>query len=195
MRSPLVIPSSGKSTLPVLDRATVSRPTFSCSRVVVLAISCGTSRITSAGLLSRRSPWNLGWRSRPSVVHSLKPICATSRGLVQCTPRRGAGRPGRTGCGPAPARRARRAAGAGSAGRTRSPPCPRRPAARHCRSTPSSRAPRPVRLPCGSVYPPMTNSWLFSHLNFSQSLVRPLWYGASARLAMSPSQPWRHASA
>src|SRR6202020_3221707 len=38
MSSPLVIPSPGKSTLPVLDRATVSRPTFSCSRVAVLAI-------------------------------------------------------------------------------------------------------------------------------------------------------------
>src|SRR5450755_2509709 len=39
MSSPLVIPSPGNKTLPVLDRATVSRPTFSCSRVVVLAIS------------------------------------------------------------------------------------------------------------------------------------------------------------
>src|SRR5580704_17530309 len=38
MSSPLVISSPGKSTLPVLDRATVSRPTFSCSRVVVLAL-------------------------------------------------------------------------------------------------------------------------------------------------------------
>src|SRR5882757_9567785 len=37
MRSPLVIPSPGKSTLPVLVSATVSLPTLTCSRVVVLA--------------------------------------------------------------------------------------------------------------------------------------------------------------
>src|ERR1700722_1531738 len=37
MRSPLVIPSPGKSTLPVLDSATVSLPTLTCSRAVVLA--------------------------------------------------------------------------------------------------------------------------------------------------------------
>src|SRR4029077_8534638 len=37
MCSPLVISSPGKSTLPVLDRATVSRPTLTCSRVAVLA--------------------------------------------------------------------------------------------------------------------------------------------------------------
>src|SRR6266545_8229843 len=37
MRSPLVIPSPGNSTLPVFVSATVSRPTFTCSRVGVLA--------------------------------------------------------------------------------------------------------------------------------------------------------------
>src|SRR5882757_3535404 len=39
IRSPLVIPSAGKSTLLVFVSATVSRPTLTCSRVVVLAMS------------------------------------------------------------------------------------------------------------------------------------------------------------
>lgn len=38
----------------------------------------GNSRTTSEGSLSSRSPRNRGWRRRPSVVHSAKPICATS---------------------------------------------------------------------------------------------------------------------
>jgi len=33
---------------------------------------------------------------------------------------------------------------------------------------PTSRAPRPARLPCGSVKPPTTNSWASSHFIFSQ---------------------------
>ena len=52
-------------------------------------LSCGISRTTSAGSLSSRRPWNRGWRSSPSVVHSLKPTSATSRGWTQCTPDRG----------------------------------------------------------------------------------------------------------
>ena len=47
----------------------------------------------------------------------------------------------------------------------------------------------------GSVKPPITNSCSHAHFSFSQSLERPLAYGASARLAMSPSQPDLHASA
>ena len=58
----------------------------------------GISRTTSAGSLSRRRPWNRGWRNSPSAVHSVKPTWATSRGLTQCTPdlgrpRRVEGRP------------------------------------------------------------------------------------------------------
>ena len=52
-------------------------------------LSCGISRTTSAGSLSSRRPWNRGWRSSPSVVHSLKPTSATRRGSAQCTPDRG----------------------------------------------------------------------------------------------------------
>jgi hypothetical protein len=52
-------------------------------------VSCGISRTTSAGSLSSRRPWNRGWRSCPSVVHSLKPTSATRRGWTQCTPARG----------------------------------------------------------------------------------------------------------
>jgi len=55
-------------------------------------VSCGISRMTSAGSLSSRRPWNRGWRSSPPVVHSLKPTWATRRGCTQCTPDRG-GRP------------------------------------------------------------------------------------------------------
>src|SRR6267154_4048096 len=47
------------------------------------------SRKTSSGRLSSRRPRNRGCRSLPSVVHSVKRICATSFGLTQCTPRRG----------------------------------------------------------------------------------------------------------
>jgi MFS family permease len=49
----------------------------------------GVSLTTSAGSLSSRRPSNRGWRSRPSEVHSAKPISATSRGSVQCVPGRG----------------------------------------------------------------------------------------------------------
>jgi CHAD domain len=45
----------------------------------------GSSRMTSAGSLSRRRPWNRGWRSSPSAVHSLNPTWATSLCSTQCT--------------------------------------------------------------------------------------------------------------
>ena len=35
--------------------------------------------------LSLRSPWNTGWRTRPSGVHSAKLTSATSFGLTQCS--------------------------------------------------------------------------------------------------------------
>ena len=57
----------------------------------------GISCTTSAGFLSRRRPWNLGWRSRPSAVHSVKPTWATSRGSTQCTPDPGRPRTGSKG--------------------------------------------------------------------------------------------------
>ena len=49
--------------------------------------SRGRSRTTSAGGLSSRSPRKRGCRRRPSLVHSAKPIWATSSGRVQCVPR------------------------------------------------------------------------------------------------------------
>src|SRR6202000_21409 len=45
------------------------------------------SRTTSLAALSSRSPWKRGWRSRPAVVHSVKPISATSCGVTHVTPR------------------------------------------------------------------------------------------------------------
>src|SRR5260370_39343469 len=73
----------------------------------VLAGHDGVSRTTSRGSLSSLRPWNLGWRSCPSVVHSLKPTWPTRRGSTQCTPAPG-GRP-RANRGWAPPRAARRA--------------------------------------------------------------------------------------
>src|SRR5260370_22028445 len=55
----------------------------------VLAGHDGVSRTTSRGSLSSLRPWNLGWRSCPSVVHSLKPTWPTRRRWTQCTPARG----------------------------------------------------------------------------------------------------------
>ena len=56
---------------------------------------------TTSPALSRRRPWNRGWRSSPSAVHSLKPTWATSRGSTQCTPERGRPRTGaKAGSGP-----------------------------------------------------------------------------------------------
>ena len=43
------------------------------------------SRPTSLAGLSRRRPRNRGWRSRPSDVHSVKPISATSFGWTKVT--------------------------------------------------------------------------------------------------------------
>src|SRR5919106_4172698 len=48
-----------------------------------------SSRTTSSGLLSSRSPRYRGCRSLPCGVHSVKAISATSCGFTQCTPRRG----------------------------------------------------------------------------------------------------------
>ncbi len=45
--------------------------------------AAGFSRTVSIGVLSGRSPWKLGWRSLPSLVHSVKRTCATSRGFTQ----------------------------------------------------------------------------------------------------------------
>ena len=108
--------------------------------------SQGISRTTSAGSLSRRRPWNRGWRSCPAVVHSVKPTWATSRGSTQCTPDRGRLPRSNGGSGPAPAGQRRVQAGPASAGRSRCPPCPRR---RACRRGRSSRA-AARRTRCGS---------------------------------------------
>src|SRR5690606_10970788 len=45
------------------------------------------SKRTSFGDLSSRSPLHDGWRSTPSLVHSVKCTSATSLGSTQCTPR------------------------------------------------------------------------------------------------------------
>ena len=44
----------------------------------------GVSRRTSEANLSGRRPWKLGWRSRPSVVHSVNATAPTSSGRAQC---------------------------------------------------------------------------------------------------------------
>src|SRR5437763_1067353 len=55
--------------------------------------AAGFSRTVSIGDLSARRPWKLGWRSLPSLVHSLNRTWATSRGFTQCASRsRGAPR-------------------------------------------------------------------------------------------------------
>src|SRR5258705_11022247 len=47
---------------------------------------CASSRTTSVAFLSVRSPWNDGWRSAPSLLHSVNAISATRSGLTQCAP-------------------------------------------------------------------------------------------------------------
>ena len=47
-----------------------------------------------AGLLSSRSPWNVGWRRLPSRVHSVKATSATSSGFTQWLRRASAPRGG-----------------------------------------------------------------------------------------------------
>src|SRR6185312_9949197 len=54
------------------------------------------SRTTSAAFLSSRRPMNDGWRSVPSLVHSVNAISATSDGFTQCTSRPAAPRGGST---------------------------------------------------------------------------------------------------
>ena len=51
-----------------------------------------------------------------------------------------------------------------------------------------------MRDPLGSVNPPTTTSWAWTHFSFSQSLLRRGWYAELRRLAMSPSQPSEHAA-
>ena len=57
---------------------------FRCSRRLALrhfSVSTARSRITSFGFLSSRNPWNDGWRSVPSLVHSVNSISADELGL------------------------------------------------------------------------------------------------------------------
>src|SRR5213596_3796808 len=56
-----------------------------------------------------------------------------------------------------------------------------------------SNAPRPTRLPCGSVNPPTTSSCVASHFIFSQYDERRCSYGDVRSFAITPSQPSRHA--
>ncbi len=52
--------------------------------------------LPSAASLSRRSPWNLAWRTCPAAVHSVNATWPTGRGLHPVAPRtrqRGASRP------------------------------------------------------------------------------------------------------
>src|ERR1700728_3653992 len=136
----------------------------------------GTSRTTSAGSLSSRRPWNLGWRSSPASVHSENPTSPTSLGSTQCTPR------GR-GSGPAPNGGVARSSLTMGAWRLFSsrwlkavPTLPAETSGPSEWSEPGRAAPPPDGPPRGSRTPPMTNSWPLSHLNFSQSLVRPARY-------------------
>src|SRR5438552_15589542 len=48
--------------------------------------ACGSSRTTSVAFLSARRPWNDGWRSAPSLLHSVNAISATRSGLIQWAP-------------------------------------------------------------------------------------------------------------
>ena len=45
------------------------------------------TRLTSPGLLSGRSPRQLGWRMLPALVHSANVTSPTSRGRAQCASR------------------------------------------------------------------------------------------------------------
>src|SRR5262249_50735252 len=112
-------------------------------------------------------PRRRGWRSFPCAVHSMKATVTTTAGRTQCAPARGSPEP-RVNGGAGTSRASRRARSSRSILVSR--PVPTLPA--NTKSPPSwkprSSAPRPTRLPCGSVKPPSTNSRVASHFILSQ---------------------------
>src|SRR5689334_10028564 len=127
----------------------------------------GASRTTSRGFLSKRTPSSRGCRSLPCTVHSMNATCTTMSGRTQCA--RSRGNPfafvnGDFGI----SRRSSRARRSSSS--FVSNPVPILPANTNSSSSkyPTNNAPRPTRLPCGSVKPPTTSSCDASHFIFSQ---------------------------
>jgi hypothetical protein len=76
------------------------RPYSSGRRFVTFPRSrAGSSRTTSLGSLSLRSPWKTGWRSVPARVNSVNVISAIKRGSTQRTSRASAPRGAPVICG------------------------------------------------------------------------------------------------
>src|SRR5262249_36499172 len=127
------------------------------------------SLTTSRAALSTRIPSSRGWRSFPCPVHSMNATCTTTSGRTQCAPVRGSPVPMVNGAF-AVSRWSSRARSSRSPFRLKPAPVPTRPAnTKSCPSkTPPRSAPRPTRLPWGSVNPPMTSSCVASHFIFSQ---------------------------
>ncbi len=143
---------------------------------------------TSPAFLSSLSPRYTGWRRLPSAVHSVNLTCATSDGFTQWVFSfvRGA------------LLRGLAAVSSGfssliSFASSRSlKPVPTRPAYRRSPSlwTPSTSAPRCIRVCFGSVQPATTNSCSERIFSLRQSGVRlPEWYTDAAFLTIRPSQP------
>ena len=135
--------------------------------------AAGTSRTVSIGVLSGLSPWKLGCRSFPSLVHSVKLTCATSRGLTQRASRiRGAPRT----CGSFTS--SLRSSSSSSLRIFEEKPVPTLPAYSSVPPsfTPSSSAPIPLEAaPSPGVQPTIASSCDRCALIFIQSLLRPFW--------------------
>ena len=63
------------------------------ARATAASVAAIRSRTTFEADLSSRTPWNDGWRSSPSRVHSVNVTSHTSVGFTQCAPRAGGARP------------------------------------------------------------------------------------------------------
>ena len=151
----------------------------------------GRSRTTSAGRLSSRSPRKRGCRRRPSLVHSANPIWATSSGRIQCVPR-GIGRASTNGDSGVSSSRNRAPRSRSVAARVPGPDLTGVSEPAVLVIPDEQRA--EVGPAAGGIGVTADHELLLPHaLDFNQSLERPATYGACARLAISPSQPDRHA--
>ena len=174
-----MIPSSGQNGLSRFESRRVRRPFLTSSGIG------GRSTGTSS-----RSPRNTGARRRPSRVHSAKVTSAANRGSTHVTSAaRTRGMRGVRTSGAVGRTRGRRV----SSSRSMSPsarPEPTFPA--QCRPSGSrrarTRAPSFPRFPVPRVYPTIgRSSWARSFTFCHSGVRRPGRYGASARLATTPS--------
>ena len=142
----------------------------------LISVGNGSSRRTSSGSLSSRTPRKVGKRRRPSCVHSTNSISTTSSGSTHLTSlfrTRGifgsvtSGESGRS----SGFRRASSSSISSSVNPVPTLPAQRRPL---CSWTASTSAPMRSRLRCPFVYPATTSSCRGRTFTFSQLAGAPL---------------------